>query len=206
MTRTRASLLARAAMILAAAATSAQPARENIIGAVLAAARAQIGRTVIYDGSYKQIAYPGGDVPLERGVCTDVLVRAFRAAGVDLQKLVHEDMESAFGAYPKTWGLSRPDANIDHRRVPNLAVFFKRHGISLRPSGKPADYLPGDIVTWLLPSGYPHIGLVSDRWSDGRERPLVIHNIGEGTKEEDVLFAYNITGHYRYFLQRREGR
>ena len=181
----------------------AQAGSPDTVRDVIQAARAQIGRTVIYDGSYRRIAYPGGDVPLERGVCTDVLVRAFRAVGVDLQVLVHEDMQSAFSQYPKTWGLSRPDANIDHRRVPNLAVFFRRHGISLRPTKTPSDYIPGDIVTWMLPSGYPHIGLVSDSWSPGHERPLVIHNIGRGTQEEDVLLTYHVTGHYRYFGQRR---
>ncbi len=197
---------ALAAIILSAAVAGAQPARESEVAAVIEAARSQIGRTVIYDGSYQRIAYPGGDVPMERGVCTDVLVRAMRAAGVDLQRLVHEDMTAHFGQYPHPWGLSRPDANIDHRRVPNLAVFFRRHGLSLPSARVPADYLPGDIVTWMLPSGYPHIGLVSDRWSEARGRPLVIHNIGGGTQEEDVLFAYTITGHYRYFIQRREGR
>lgn len=181
----------------------AQAGSPDSVRDVIQAARSQIGKTIIYDGSYKKIAYPGGDVPIERGVCTDVMVRAFRAVGIDLQVLVHEDMKAAFSQYPKAWGLAGPDANIDHRRVPNLAVFFRRHGLSLRPTETPSDYFAGDIVTWMLPSGYPHIGLVSDAWSPGHERPLVIHNIGQGTQEEDVLFMYHITGHYRYFGQER---
>lgn len=165
---------------------------------IIAAARGQIGVTVVYDGSYRRIAYPGGDVSLERGVCTDVLIRAFRKVGVDLQALVHQDMEKHFGAYPKTWGLARPDSNIDHRRVQNLAIFFARQGKSLPPSRAASDYLPGDIVTWRLPSGVPHIGLVSSR-TGGTGRLLVIHNIGQGAQEEDTLFEYTVTGHYRYF-------
>lgn len=191
-----------AAAALLAMALSPVPGRgsaEDSIGKVVAAARAQIGVTVIYDGSYRKIAYPGGDVPIQRGVCTDVLVRAFRAAGVDLQVLVHEDMTRAFGQYPRAWGLARPDANIDHRRVPNLTVFFRRHGLSFRPSADPRDYLAGDVVVWRLPSGVPHIGLVSTAVDRGSGRPLAIHNIGQGTREEDVLFAYPVTGHFRYF-------
>ena len=167
---------------------------------VIAAAREQVGVTVIYDGAYRRLAYPRGDVPKERGVCTDVLIRAFRGAGVDLQVLVHEDMERAFQQYPHAWGLSRPDSNIDHRRVPNLAVFFRRHGQSFRPSADPRDYRPGDVVVWRLSSGVPHIGLVSSAAAPNSDRPLMIHNIGQGTREEDVLFAYEITGHFRYFV------
>lgn len=178
-----------------------QAGRPDPNAVVLAAARAQIGKTIYYDGSYRRLKYPGGDVPLDRGVCTDVLIRAFRAAGVDLQVLVHEDMVRAFGAYPKTWGLSRPDANIDHRRVPNLKVYFERHGKALPTSNMAAAYLPGDIVTWRLPSGVPHIGLVSSSRDSSGARPLVIHNIGQGTQEEDILFLYSITGHYRYFTR-----
>lgn len=176
-----------------------QAGRPAPAAAVIEAARAQIGKTVFYDGSYRRMAYPGGDVPLDRGVCTDVLIRAFRAAGVDLQVLVHEDMTRAFGAYPKTWGLSGPDANIDHRRVPNLKVYLERRGKSLPISNLAARYLPGDIVCWRLPSGVPHIGLVSSARDPSGARPLVIHNIGQGTQEEDILFLYPITGHYRYF-------
>jgi uncharacterized protein YijF (DUF1287 family) len=188
-------------LMAAAVASLAQSARRDEVAAVIAAARSQIGRTTIYDGRYRKIAYPGGDIPMERGVCTDVLIRAFRAAGYDLQLLVHEDMEAAFDRYPKAWGLSRPDPNIDHRRVPNLATYFKRNGKTLAPSTHPADYAAGDIVVWRLSSGVPHIGLVSSAFVPGTSRPLVIHNIGAGTREEDVLFAYAITGHYR-FLRR----
>lgn len=162
-------------------------------------AYAQVGKTVKYDPAYERIGFPGGDVPLERGVCTDVIVRAYRGIGVDLQALVNRDMRAAFGAYPKLWGLSRPDPNIDHRRVQNLAVFFKRHGKELPVSQEASDYKPGDIVTWRLPDGRPHIGLVSDRQGGGR--PLVVHNIGEGAQVEDALFEFTISGHYRYGLE-----
>jgi len=137
-------------------------------------------------------------VPLERGVCTDVVVRAYRHAGADLQVLVHQDMKRNFSAYPKIWGLRRPDTNIDHRRVPNLATFFKRKGQSLRVTQRGADYKPGDIVTWDLASGVPHIGIVSDVAVRGTDRHLIVHNIGAGTQIEDVLFAYSLTGHYRF--------
>jgi hypothetical protein len=186
---------------LIATAPWAQVGRPDPNAVVLDAARAQIGKTVYYDGSYRRMKYPGGDVPLDRGVCTDVLIRAFRAAGVDLQVLVHEDMTRAFGAYPKAWGLSRPDANIDHRRVPNLKVFFERRDKALPVSARPEAYLAGDIVTWRLPSGVPHIGLVSSATVLNGSRRLVIHNIGRGVQEEDTLFIYPITGHYRYFAK-----
>jgi uncharacterized protein YijF (DUF1287 family) len=125
-----------------------------------------------------------------------VIIRAYRSVGVDLQLLVNEDMRQAFAVYPHKWGLARPDRNIDHRRVENLAVFFARHGQTLPISTQPGDYKPGEIVTWRLPGGHPHIGLVSDRSTDGR--PLLVHNIGAGAKVEDILFAFTITGHYRY--------
>lgn len=163
---------------------------------VLEGGYAQVGTTLFYDSSYQRIAYPGGDVSIYRGVCSDVVVRAYRHAGVDLQLLVHRDMEEAFTTYPRMWGLSHPDANIDHRRVPNLVVFFARHGQSLAVSTDARDYHPGDIVTWRLSDGHAHIGLVSDRVRDGK--PLMIHNIGWGARIEDVLFDYTITGHYRY--------
>jgi uncharacterized protein YijF (DUF1287 family) len=166
---------------------------------LVAAARAQVGVTLIYDSSYRRIAYPMGDVPLERGVCSDVVIRAFRATGVDLQEQVHRDMVRHFAAYPKAWGLSAPDANIDHRRVPNLATWFKRQGYALPVGQDAAAYRPGDIVTWDLGSGTPHIGIISDRRSAEDGRPLVIHNIGWGAREEDALFAYRITGHFRAF-------
>jgi len=179
--------------LLAAGSASAAPQAD-----VVAAAKEQIGVTLLYDASYQRLSYPKGDVPLERGVCTDVVIRALRRAGFDLQELVHRDMTTAWKAYPHpTWGLKRPDPNIDHRRVPNLAVFFTRHGASLPVSRVAANYLPGDIVTWTVPPGVPHIGLVADvRNPDGV--PLVIHNIGAGTRMEDRLFAYPVTGHYRY--------
>ncbi|MCW7538668.1 DUF1287 domain-containing protein [Aquabacterium sp. A7-Y] len=165
------------------------------------AARRQIGVTTHYDGSYRRLAYPGGDVPDHTGVCTDVVVRAYRRLGVDLQRLVHEDMSVNWSAYPRRWGLRRPDPNIDHRRVPNLQVFFRRQGYALPVSGDPGDYQAGDLVTWELPGRLPHIGIVSSRSVAGR--PLVLHNIGRGTQEEDVLFAYPITGHYRGLPARR---
>lgn len=181
------------------------PAGEAFAGPapdVVAAAKEQIGVTVLYDPSYQRIAYPNGDVPLERGVCTDVVVRAFRRVGIDLQELVHRDMKTAWKAYPSTWGLKRPDPNIDHRRVPNLATFFTRHGRSLPVSSVAGDYAPGDIVTWMLPPGLPHIGVVADVRTAGGV-PLVIHNIGAGTRMEDRLFVYPITGHYRFPAQGR---
>jgi uncharacterized protein YijF (DUF1287 family) len=163
---------------------------------VVAAARTQVGVTTTYDGRYERLDYPGGDVPIERGVCTDVLVRAFRATGLDLQVVVHEDMRRAFAAYPRLWGLSAPDRNIDHRRVPNLETWFARHGERGADSDDGIDYLPGDVVSWRLPNGLPHIGLVSDRRSAAGV-PLVIHNIGAGAQEEDVLFAWPVHGHWR---------
>ena len=186
----------RVAFSILLAAPLAAQAPESVVARVLEGAERQVGVTVLYDGSYRRLAYPGGDVPPDRGVCTDVLVRAFRNAGIDLQRLVHEDMKRDFGAYPKAWGLSRPDRNIDHRRVPNLATFFARHGERLPLSSDAADYRPGEVVTWRLPSGLPHVGLVSARVVDGRL--LVVHNVGAGTVFEDVLLAWPVTGRYRY--------
>lgn len=175
------------------AAPLASPALEKFLGA----ARAQTGQAVRYDGSYRRLAYPGGDVPSNIGVCTDVVIRAYRAIGIDLQVKVHEDMKRAFASYPKTWGRSKPDPNIDHRRVPNLQTFFKRAGASVAVSREPKDYAPGDLVTWMLPGNLPHIGIVAGEHT--REGvPLIIHNIGRGPQIEDSLFAYTITGHYRY--------
>jgi uncharacterized protein YijF (DUF1287 family) len=168
------------------------------------AAEAQIGVTVRYDPSYHRIVYPNGDIPSDRGTCTDVLIRAYRRLGLDLQALVHEDMKAAWASYPKVWGLSRPDPNIDHRRIPNLKTFFVRHGQVLAVSRRADAYTPGDLVVWRLTSGVPHIGIVFDR-RDSTGTPLVIHNIGQGTVVEDVLFQFTITGHYRYlpaFLHR----
>ena len=167
--------------------------------ALVAAARAQVGVTRIYDPSYQRIAYPMGDVPAERGVCSDVVIRAFRAVGIDLQQELHRDMTRQFAAYPKAWGLAKPDSNIDHRRAPNLATWFNRQDYDLPLSEDAADYRPGDVVTWILGGGQPHIGIVSDRRSEDGVRPLVIHNIGWGAREDDALFAYRITGHFRAF-------
>lgn len=172
---------------------------------LVAAARQRTTVPVLYDGSYKSMAYPMGDVAPNRGVCTDVVIRSYRALGIDLQQLVHEDMQAAFAQYPKIWGLSRPDSNIDHRRVPNLQVFFKRHGQSFSLSN--LDYTalqPGDLLTWMLPGNLPHIGVVSDRRSEDGKRPLVIHNIGLGPREEDALKVAPLSGHYRYFPDETE--
>ncbi len=154
---------------------------------------------VRYDPSYRTIPYPGGDVPADVGVCTDLIVRVFRGIGVDLQKEVHEDMAEHFGAYPDTWGLSKPDPNIDHRRVPNLSRFFSRNGEELPVSHRAVDYSPGDIVTWMLPGNVPHIGIVVDRESRDGQRLMIVHNIGRGPELEDMLFVHPITGHYRYY-------
>jgi uncharacterized protein YijF (DUF1287 family) len=148
-----------------------------------------------------------GDVPKDTGVCTDVLVRSYRQLGVDLQKRVHEDMRANFSRYPRKWGLKRTDKNIDHRRVPNLRVFFTRHGQSLGVSSDPADYKAGDVVSWnLKPIGtLDHIGIVSEKRSVDGKRPLIVHNIGRGPQIEDMLFSYKITGHYRYLPETSGG-
>lgn len=159
-------------------------------------ARDQIGVTTGYDPSYRKLAYPGGDVPQETGVCSDVVVRAFRGLNVDLQKEVHEDMKVAFSEYPRNWGLSRPDRNIDHRRVPNLMTYFKRRGWSFLVKREAALFRPGDVIAWKLNGGQHHIGIVSDRRS-ARGTPLIIHNIGNGVQEEDILLSYTILGQYR---------
>ncbi len=166
---------------------------------LVSAARGQVGVTLYYNPAYEKLAYPGGDIPLERGVCTDVIVRAYRKLGLDLQKLVHEDMKKNWSAYPhvQKWQLKKPDANIDHRRVPNLATFFARHGTTVPPSKTGVDYLPGDIVTWSLPGNKTHIGIAGDKRTSAGV-PLMIHNIGDGAQEENMLFTYPITGHYRW--------
>ncbi len=159
-------------------------------------AREQIGVTTSYDPAYRKLSYPGGDVPKDTGVCSDVVVRAFRGVKIDLQKAIHEDMTRAFDQYPRKWGLKRPDRNIDHRRVPNLMTYFNRQGWSVAGSKVAKDFRVGDVVAWDLGGGVTHIGIVSDRRS--REgRPLIIHNIGRGTQEENILFQYDIIGHYR---------
>ncbi|MFN5002874.1 MAG: DUF1287 domain-containing protein [Bacteroidota bacterium] len=155
-------------------------------------------QNVRYDPSYFQISYPNGDVPANRGVCTDVVIRAYRKLGIDLQQEVHLDIQSNLGKYPKKWGLKKPDKNIDHRRVPNLMTYFSRHGKTKRISQNPIDYLPGDIVCWNLGHGITHIGLVSRKKSEDGRRFLIVHNIGAGQVVEDILFDYEIIGHYQY--------
>jgi uncharacterized protein YijF (DUF1287 family) len=163
----------------------------------LKAARTQIGKTVLYDSSYHVLDYPNGDLPIDRGVCTDVIIRALRSAfNLDLQKLVHEDMKMNFSTYPRKWGLKYPDKNIDHRRVPNLQTFFKRWGWSVDISDNADEYRPGDIVTCIVPPHLPHIMIMSDK-KNSYGVPFVIHNIGEGVQEEDRLFEFELTGHYR---------
>ncbi|MGI1680101.1 MAG: DUF1287 domain-containing protein [Cellvibrionaceae bacterium] len=157
--------------------------------------------TIRYDGSYQNIDYPNGDVPSHIGVCTDVVIRAYRAVNVDLQQLVHEDMKANFSQYPSQhiWGMKSTDTNIDHRRVPNLQMFFSRVGEELSITPNQTDYLAGDLVTWLLPGNLPHIGIVSNQLDEKSKTPLIIHNIGSGPELSNMLFSYRITGHYRYF-------
>jgi hypothetical protein len=196
--------------------SSFQPTRRAFLGAVLAfgvsgeamalthaqrvvrAARRQVGVTLAYDPAYSVLRFPNGDVDRAKGVCTDVVIRAFRdALGVDLQALVNADMKANFGAYPKNWGLGRPDRNIDHRRVPNLATYWRRQGAALPVTDDPADWRPGDIFTQMVGGRMPHTGIVSDR-KDTTGVPLVLHNIGGGTRKEDALFDHPLTGHFRW--------
>ena len=166
--------------------------------ALVEAAQDRLKQRITYNGAYMKLDYPGGDVPANIGVCTDVLIRSYRAAyGFDFQKAVHEDMKANFSTYPKNWSLKRTDRNIDHRRVPNLETYLIRQGASLGISREPSDFQPGDIVSWRLAGGLPHIGIVSDRKAaDGT--PLIIHNVGAGPQEEDVLFLYKMNGHFRF--------
>lgn len=185
-------------------ATSEKPPRNEIaspeIRKVLESAQEQIRTTREYTQRYFVIPYPNGDVPPETGACTDVIIRSFRKAGIDLQKEVHEDMRVNFSAYPKKWGLARTDPNIDHRRVPNLQTFFTRKGKSLPVTNDSANYKPGDVVIWDLDGkGMTHIGLVSNVWNEQTKRFSIIHNIGGGVNLEDRLFEWKVTGHYRYF-------
>jgi len=174
------------------------PPRDDFFARLSRAAVAQVLHPVVYDSSYRRIPYPGGDVPAGIGVCSDVVIRAYRALGVDLQKRVHDDMARAFAAYPRLWGLSQPDPNIDHRRVPNLATYLARHGAARPVSDRPEAYQTGDLVVWMLAGNRPHIGIVSSRRSADGRRPLVVHNAGLGPRLEDALFAFPITGHVRY--------
>jgi hypothetical protein len=184
------------ALLVACSPATAQLTAEDLV----AAATDRTASRVRYDGSYFVLAYPNGDVPEDVGVCTDTVIRSYRRLGVDLQQRVHQDMHSHFDAYPskRIWGLQRPDRNIDHRRVPNLQVFFSRKGESLPITNDPGDYRPGDLVTWMLPGNLPHIGIVIDQRDPDSGNPMIVHNIGAGPKMEDSLFSYRITGHYRY--------
>jgi uncharacterized protein YijF (DUF1287 family) len=169
------------------------------------AAVERTGHEVRYDPTYFQLAYPGGDVPAEVGVCTDEVIRSYRAVGVDLQREVHEDMAANFSAYPRKWGLKKTDTNIDHRRVPNLMAFFERAGAALPVTQEARDYRPGDVVTWDLSGGLTHIGIVVNVPSESDEtRMQIVHNIGAGPKMEDVLFNWKLTGHYRYEGKRQK--
>ncbi len=189
--------------ILAAAGANAgeSSVRQEFLKRLVAAAIERTHHTVRYDPAYVRISYPGGDVPAGTGVCTDEVIRAYRAVGADLQKEVHEDIAQNPSAYPHKWNLLswRPDTNIDHRRVPNLMVFFSRKGESLKITNRVDDYVPGDIVTWDLGGNVPHIGIVVDRKPWASARYMIVHNIGQGPRMEDVLFHWKITGHYRYF-------
>ena len=179
--------------------SQAQQAKARSAAALIGAARSQVGVTLGYDPAYRRLAFPGGDVDRATGVCTDVLIRAYRDAfGLDLQALVNADMRAAFSTYAKRWGLSQPDHNIDHRRVPNLQTFFARAQAKHPVPSAPSSWQPGDIFTALIDNRLPHIGIVSDRVADGR--PLIIHNIGAGAREEDALTAHPITGRYRWAL------
>lgn len=174
--------------------------RAEFTRSLVAAALERPKQQVTYDPGYVGIAYPGGDVPANAGVCTDEIIRIYRTVGVDLQKEVHEDIARDPSAYPLSrWGQKRPDRSIDHRRVPNLMVFFSRHGEDLPLSSRPQDYLPGDLVTWDLGNGSVHIGMVVDQKALLSRRYMIVHNIGAGPKMEDVLFDWTIIGHYRYF-------
>ncbi len=189
-------LVALASLPLACGSARGQSARTAT--SLIAAARSQIGVTKLYDPAYSRLSFPGGDVPRSRGVCTDVVIRAYRdALGLDLQALVNADMQRSFSAYPKRWGLKTTDRNIDHRRVANLEVFLTRRGARLPISSDLTMWQPGDIMTSLVGGTLPHIGIISDRKTSAG-RPLVIHNIGRGTQEEDILFAFKLTGHFRW--------
>lgn len=182
---------------LTAASRAKLPKDATFASRLVHAALDRTAVTVRYDGAYLTIPYPGGDVPAEMGVCTDEVIRAYRTLGFDLQKLVHEDMKRSFSSYPKHWGLTKTDTNIDHRRVPNLQVFFKRKGTSLPVTRDPADYKPGDLITCTVAGRLPHIAMVVPA-PDGGETPWIVHNIGSGPQLEPRLFEFPLTGHYRY--------
>jgi uncharacterized protein YijF (DUF1287 family) len=157
-----------------------------------------IDKNVVYRPDYVSLKYPNGDVPAKTGVCSDVVIRAYRKLGIDLQKEVHEDMKANFSKYPTKWGLKKTDINIDHRRVPNLEVFFERKGKKLEVSNNPNDYKTGEIVTWMINGRLPHIGIVTHKKSSDGKRPLLVHNVGGGQVLEDCLFSYDIVGHYSF--------
>jgi uncharacterized protein len=186
---------------LAIAGAGETPAQRQFLQKLVAAAIERTNHHVRYDPAYVRISYPGGDVPADTGVCTDEVIRSYRAVGVDLQKEVHDDIVANWTAYPhdRRWQEAHPDTNIDHRRVPNLGVFFRRNGETLPIMSAAADYSPGDLVTWDLGGGIPHIGIVVDRKLTSTDRYMVVHNIGAGPQIEDVLFSWKITGHYRYY-------
>ena len=195
---TRRYLLHRTAFLLSvilAGPAAAIPAATGLL--LVEAARRQIGKTLLYDPAYVSLTYPMGDVPEDRGVCSDVIIRALRACGTDLQQAVHEDMKGNFSAYPKKWGLQRTDRNIDHRRVLNLARYLQRKGLALPITRTAGDYLPGDFVTCTVAGKLPHIMIVSDR-RNANGVPLIIHNIGQGAQEEDRLFEFPLNGHFRW--------
>jgi uncharacterized protein len=201
----RASFMVLAAALLATSLTlfgaPQTLAQKTFLQRLVAAAIERTSHHVRYDPTYVRISYPGGDVPADTGVCTDEIIRSYRTVGVDLQKEVHEDIVPNWEAYPhnRFWQEPHPDTNIDHRRVPNLGVFFRRKGETLPITSVAADYSPGDLVTWDLGGGVPHIGIVVDRRSPQGDRYMVVHNIGRGPQMEDVLFSWKITGHYRYY-------
>jgi uncharacterized protein YijF (DUF1287 family) len=198
MKATITALLVLVSVIAISRPVPSQSRSDDFASRLVDAAMERLSHAVTYDGSYRRLAYPGGDVPDDIGVCTDLVVRAYRIVEIDLQQAVHEDMDSDFDAYPQLWGLGGPDPNIDHRRVPNLRVFFARRGVVLTTSRDAEHYAPGDLVTWMLRGNLPHIGIVVARRSTDGRRPLVVHNIGAGPKLEDALFEFPITGHYRY--------
>jgi len=179
--------------------TSTRITRQRFTAQLVAAAVERAQHVVRYLPDYVRIDYPNGDVPASTGVCADEIIRVYRAVGVDLQKEIHEDMVRHFAEYPRQWSMTHTDTNIDHRRVPNLMVFFEREGAALPVTASAQDYLPGDIVSWDLGGNVPHIGIVIDRHPLWSSRNLVLHNVGEGPKIEDVLFRWRITGHYRYY-------
>lgn len=192
----------RASAVVIPPPSVAKPLPANVspqLKQLIEAAIEQSKITTGYDPSWVKIDYPNGDVPIDTGVCSDVLVRAFRKAGIDLQKEVHEDMTRSWSEYPKKWGASGTDTNIDHRRVLNLMTYFKRQGKSQPITTDRADYLPGDVVAWDLSDGLEHIGILTNLSSEPDQHYLVVHNIGLGAKVEDVLMAWKIVGHYRYF-------